>query len=824
MTAKLSRIEDALLKGSLPVLVALALAAGGLGPGSAAAQDRPAGRANYDLAQKFAQENVKKMVFDLNVIPEWIGGTDAFWYRWTTSKGTDFYLVDCGRRKAQKAFDPAVLAAGLSKALGKPVDPASLGIEQLIFPKGTRTVQFAAAEAIWELDRTSGRVRQLPMTELADERSPFNAAQLKIIRDYTGGGTLRGTTLFSPNDRWGVFSRDHNLFVVDALDPAKKEYQLTKDGEAWYGYDSSNDDGSSTKGQNQFVFVTWFPDSKRFFIKRTDNRKVRDMFLLQPLVKPVPTLYRYKNTLAGDEFSPQYELWVFNCETKTGLKIAADRWADQQIGGKAVDGGVYPLLAADKLLFIRTDRTWTRTDLAEADLRTGQVRTVIDEELHPNVTPTSAQVRILGQGQEIIWWSDRDGWGQFYLYDGTGRLKSRITTGGFCARSIVRVDEARRVLYFTASGLESGIDPYYEFLYRIGLDGRGLKRLTPEPATHPLEMLSVSPSGRFFVDNPSRVDLAPQAVVRDMNGLEILALAPPDLSNLTAAGWRAPETFKLKAADDTTDLYGVMWKPFDLKAGVKYPVIMVTYPGPISEAVPKSFSPLQPFAADLAQLGAIVVMFGNRGGSAERSKAYNAFGYGNLRDFGLPDKKVGLERLAAMFPFVDLDRVGVFGGSGGGFQSTSLMLTYPDLFKVCVSWAGNHDNSLMESYWPELNQGVREVPENGRTRFEVHTPTNMELARNLKGHYLIMQGLEDSRVHPAIAYRMIQALIEANKGFDMFIVPDEQHQVSRAKYLPYINRVIWQYFGCYLLGDPRSRAEVFASLKAPIYNEPWRYR
>jgi hypothetical protein len=365
--------------------------------GAAAAQDRPASRANYELAQNFSLENVKKMVFDLNVVPEWIGESDVFWYRWTTSRGTDFYLVDCARRKIELVFDRAVLAGKLSPLIGKPVEPSALAIENLIFSKNGRTVQFVAAGAVWELDRTSGSLRKLPDAELAGENSPFNAAQLKIIRDYTGGGTLRGTTLFSPDDRWGIFAKDHNLFVTDAQDPEKREYQLTTDGEAWYGYDSSADDGSAHKGEKQFVFVNWFPDSKRFFLKRTDLRQVRDMYLLQPLARPVPTLKPYKNTLAGDEHAAQYELWVFDCEKKTGLKIAADRWIDQQIGGKAVDGGVYPLLGVDRLLFIRTDRTWTRTDLAEADLKTGKVRTVIDEELHPNVTPTSAQVRILGQ-------------------------------------------------------------------------------------------------------------------------------------------------------------------------------------------------------------------------------------------------------------------------------------------------------------------------------------------------------------------------------------------------------------------------------------------
>jgi dipeptidyl-peptidase-4 len=437
---------------TLAVLIGILLA-------SAAAQDRPANRASYELAQKFSLENVKKMVFDLNAAPEWLGGSDVFWYRWTTSRGSDFYLVDCARRKIEPVFDRTVLAGKLSRLTGQPVEPAALGIEQLIFPKDSRSVQFAAAGAIWELDRASGNLRRLPDSELADEKSAFNAAQMKVIRDYTGGGTLRGATLFSPDDRWGVFARDHNLFVTDARDPEKREYQLTKDGEPWYGYDSSGDDDAALKGEKQFVFVTWFPDSKRFFLKRTDMRQVRDMYLLQPLARPVPTLKRYKNTLAGDEYAAQYELWVFDCEKKAGLKIAADRWVDQQIGGKAADGGVYPLFGTDKLLFIRTDRTWTRTDLAEADLKTGKVRTLIDEELHPNITPTSAQVRILGQGREIIWWSDRDGWGHFYLYDGNGVLKNRITSGAFCARSVVRVDEIRRTLVFTASGLEPGIDP-----------------------------------------------------------------------------------------------------------------------------------------------------------------------------------------------------------------------------------------------------------------------------------------------------------------------------------------------------------------------------
>lgn len=390
------------------------------------------------------------------------------------------------------------------------------------------------------------------------------------------------------------------------------------------------------------------------------------------------------------------------------------------------------------------------------------------------------------------------------------------TSGPFCCRAIVETDVANRQLYFTASGREPGVDPYYEYLYKVNFDGTGLTRLTPENANHNSETMSISPSGRFIVENHSRVDLAPRALVRDASGKEVLELAAPDISRLKAAGWKAPEPIKVKAADNVTDLYGVMWKPFDFDPAKKYPIVLLTYPGPISEVVPKDFNnPLHNFVTGIAQLGCIVVQIGNRGGSAERSKWYNAYGYGNMRDYGLADNKYAVEQVADMCSFVDIDRVGVFGGSGGGFQTANLMLTYPDFFKVGISIAGSTDNNLMENYWAELCNGVKEINENGRTRFECKTPTSWELAGNLKGHLLIMHGLRDSRVNPAVPFRLMQALIEAGKAFDVCILPDEQHQVTRAKYMPYIQKVMWQYFGEYLMGDPRSKTEVFERYKGP---------
>lgn len=792
-----------------------------LAPPLARSQGTKVTRANYELASKFSEENLKSMLFDMTVVPNWLTGRDMFWYRWETANGVQFYLVDPAAKKVQTVFDTKALAADLTKLFGRPFEADRLPIAALSFIDGGRKARFALSDAVLDYDRKTGRLTKLAEAAAAEAASGFNEAQMKIIRDFTGGGNLKGSYLYSPDGRWAVFARNHNVYLIDSAESPAKEYQLTTDGEPWHTFDFYNEDGSLKDRVNP-VFVTWFSDSSGFYFKRTDRRKVRELWLLQPLTRPYPTLRTYRNALAGDEFIDQSELWVFNCAKKTATKVKAEKWVDQAIGGKAQDGGVYSVPGVPKVYFIRTDRTWSKIDLCEADAVTGDVRTIIGEELKPTVTPTSSQAKILSGGGEIIWWSNRDGWGHFYLYDGQGNLKNRITSGPFCCRKIVRVDAASRTLYFTASGREEG-DPYYEYLYRIGLDGRKLQCLTPENANHLAESLSFAESGRYFVDTHSRVDRAPEAVVRGASGDLVLTLPAPDLSRLRAAGWKAPETFKVKAADKTTDLYGVMWKPFDFDPNLEYPIIMFTYPGPISEVVPKDFNPLSVPVTGLSQLGFVVVMFGNRGGSSERSKSYGDFGYGNLRDFSLADKKAGLEELAATHPFIDINRVGVMGGSGGGFQTTTLMFTYPDFFKVGVCWAGNNDNSLMENYWPEVAQGVQEVREDGRTRFEVKPTDVLDLAKNLKGHFLIMHGLQDARVHPSITYRVVQALIEAGRPFDMYIIPDEQHQFTRAKYLPYLLRVIGQYFAEHLMGDPRTKVEVFEKYGGPVTSAPRRH-
>lgn len=673
-------------------------------------------------------------------------------------------------------------------------------------------------------------------------------AKVTLLPDFQPQRKTRWAAV-SPDEKTIVFARGQNLFMMDGDNYAKAlkkeddntivETQLTTDGEQHWSY--ARRLREEEKGSYRFsdknptprvpaIRVIWSKDSKKFSVVRTDERKVSDLWVINSLANPRPALETYRYGMPGEVNQPQSNIEVFDLATKARVKVKDAKFKDQQIavstapitnlererartiqvdrsgdqdqqqqqqGGQQFGSGPEPKWLAegsDKLYFNRTSRDLKKIDICVADTTTGEVKTLIEERLNTYVE--TKPLYLVNNGQELVHWSERDGWGHYYLFDANGTLKNQITTGEFYCSGIEGIDEKTRTLYFTANGREANEDPYYDHTYSINLGGSGLKLLNPGDATH-----NAAPcdSNKFFVNNSSRINTAPESVLYDAAGNVVMKLETTDLSAMNEAGFKFPEPFKVKADDGITDLYGVMYKPFDFDEKKKYPIIAYVYPGPQTESVTKAFTPRNDRIA-LAQFGFIVIEVGNRGGHPNRSKWYHNYGYGNLRDYGLADKKAAIEQLSRRHAFVDVDRVGIFGHSGGGFMSTAAMLVYPDFFKVAVSSSGNHENNIYNRWWSEKHHGVKEVADkDGNVKFEYNIERNSELAKNLKGKLMLVTGDMDDNVHPANTLRMADALVKANKRFDFFIIPGKRHGFADAT-----NYFFWlraDYFCKHLLGD-----------------------
>jgi dipeptidyl aminopeptidase/acylaminoacyl peptidase len=532
--------------------------------------------------------------------------------------------------------------------------------------------------------------------------------------------------------------------------------------------------------------------------------------------------------MPGDEKVSQAELFAWRVGDREARKLPVSKWKDQRLMNTHYGS------TSERIRLWRRDRLQRNGEFLEIDLANGnEVKVLISESVtEANIEPSSFNVTYFDSTRagDMITWSERTGWGHYYLYDNKGNLKNAITSGPWRAEQIVRLDTAKRVAYIAGVGRESGENPYYRHLYRVNLDGTGFTLLDAGNASHASSAAVLSPSRRYSVDVSSRMDSPPAVVLRDATGGVHMDLEKTDISRLQEMGWKMPEPFKVKAADGVTDIYGNLFKPFDFDSTKKYPIILSIYPGPQTEQVTYTFS-ANAAQQRLAQLGFIVIQIGNRGGSPQRSNAYQAHSYYNLRDYGLADKKAGVEQLAARHPWIDIDRVGMYGHSGGGFMTAAALLVppYNDFFKVGVSSSGNHDNNVYNQNWSEQHHGLREVADTTRrttatdqngqrargarddgdaearaqdqqqTRFDIKVPANHELAENLKGKLLLVHGDMDNNVHPAGTVRLVNALIKANKRFDFMIMPGKPHGFGDMQ--PYFTRMMWEYFAEHLLDD-----------------------
>ena len=755
-------------------------------------------KANFELADKFTTQKMEKMASSLSVDPNWFKDENRFWYEYKNTDGKNWYVVDAEKRTKKTLFDKEEMAAQLAELFEKPFNSKDLPLKDFEYDKGKGLFTF--------------HVDSVEVTYRLENRKLVKGDSLKKKPDDKW-------ITYSPDSTWIAFARTHNLYIMKTDDPDSTEHQFTTDGEKWYSYQRDEKDTTSTKRLR--ARVEWFKHSKKLFSRRLDKRKMGDLWVINSLKKR-PELETYKYSMPGEKHVAQTEVVVFDIESKQDvkLKIEIAGWKDLRVGSggrRSLNTGFFTSKDSDDLYFIVRDRTWKKIAVCKANTTTGEVEVMISEESKPYVSRRFANVAVIEDGKEFIRWSERNGWGQLYRYDSKGNLKKRITNGYFVVGDMMKIDTLKQVIYFRGFGREKGVDPNYTMNYRINFDGSGLKLLSPENATH---SFSMSDKKNYFVDNYSRVDMPAKSVLRDAKGRVVMELEETDISRMVEAGWKMPEVFTVKAADDVTDLYGVMWKPFDFDPAKKYPIIAYVYPGPQVEPFPISFTLTGSRArtVPLAQVGFVVIAMGQRGGSPLRSKYYHNYGYGDLRDYPLADNKYGIEQLAARHSFIDIERVGIFGHSGGGFMSTAAILTYPNFYKVAVSSAGNHDNNVYNNSWSEVHNGIQEktrkvkkkneageAVEEDSTYWEARIEPNTELAKNLKGKLLLVHSDMDNNVHPANTIRMVDALMKEGKRFDFMLVPGKRH--GFANYTPYFERMMWYYFAEHLLGDYRTNVE-----------------
>lgn len=802
------------------------------------AQQTPVTKANYALAARFSPKKLGKMIFSTAVDPHWLKNSDKFWYMYETTEGKKWYIVDPVKGEKKELFNNADLAAKITRIVKDPFDAQNLGLDSMRFVRDENWIQFEVKSTQDEVKKdtaAAGRRNAAGANATAAKKVFYfeynlQTGELIELSDFKKPKRRPNWASISPDGNVVVFGKNYNIYWMDKANYEKAlknendstivEYALTQDGIDGYGYYNdgnlsgsgmTDDEKEKEMKRRRPVFALWSPDSKYFALRRVDNRKVKNLWVINSVANPRPTLETYKYWMPGEKESPTDHLYLFDVANKSSKELNVSQFKDQAVAVWSDPGKVNTrdddwrpsvwLGTKDKFYFTRTSRDLKRIDVCVADVATGTVKPVVEERFNTYIEIN--RIGLINGGKEFIHWSERDGWAHFYLYDENGKLKNQITSGAFHCEDILGIDETKRVLYFSANGKEAGEDPYYLHAYRVNFDGSGLKLLNPGDFDHAMRM---NDGNSFFIDNYSRVNTVPKSVLYNGDGKKIMDLETADFSSLFASGYKFPEIFKAKADDGITDIYGVMYKPFDFDSTKKYPLIEYVYPGPQTEAVNKAFGRGFDRTDRLAQMGFVVITLGNRGGHPARSKWYHNYGYGNLRDYGLADKKAVAEQLADRYKYIDIDRVGIHGHSGGGFMSTAAMLVYPDFFKVAVSSAGNHDNAVYNRWWSEQHHGVKEViSDKGDTSFLYSIEKNPDLAKNLKGKLMLSHGDIDNNVHPANTIRMANALIRANKRFDLVILPGQRHG-----YGDMTEYFFWRqadYFAEHLLGDKTGRSE-----------------
>lgn len=742
--------------------------------------------ADYERAESFLAVNTSDLVSN-NILAQYWQTDDRLIYRRSTESGSDYILVDVPTAEKQPLFDATRLAAELASYTDDEVESSDLSLSQLRLDETGSQLEFDYDDRSYVLDLDSYTLNQLAETPPDEYLSPDGAT--------------------------AAFIDGYNLWARDTA--SNETTQLTFDGEQDYGYATNNAGWLREDGP----VLLWSPDSSKIATFRHDGRNVGEMYLWSTQVGH-GELDAWKYPLPGDDYIFMIERIVIHLEDEpriVALNMSPDPHRSTTSDHIAGRGGVFLDVEfsedSETLSFVSSSRDHKIAQLQIADPETGEVRPVYREEVETYFESgyNAANWRVFPERNEFVWFSEQDNWGHLYLHDlQTGELKRQITEGSWAVLQIQQIDLENEQIYFLGSNRESG-DPYFQYLYRINFDGSELINLTPETANH---QISWSESADYFSDVYSTPTTAPVSVVRNTAGEPQLTLEETSIAALIASGWVAPIPFSVKARDQITDLYGLLYKPSNFDETKSYPVLNYLYPGPQSGSVgTRSFRASRNDKQSLAELGFIVVEL-DAMGTPGRSKSLHDAYYADMGDNGLPDQIEGIRQLAAENPWMDLTRVGIWGHSGGGFASTAGILRYPDFFKVAVSGAGNHDNRNYEDDWGEKWQGLLETfPESNPGEGEPVVTTNYDnqanqlLAANLEGKLLLAHGMLDTNVHPSSTLLVVEALIEADKDFDLLVLPNASHGFGNRRY--FMKRR-WDYFVEHLRGLQPPSEFIFA--------------
>ncbi|MGQ0764745.1 MAG: DPP IV N-terminal domain-containing protein [Gemmatimonadota bacterium] len=731
--------------------------------------------ADYARAERFLGPNVAPLMSGTAGRPTWLRGSSRFWYRATTVPGAVFYIVDPARRTRSEAFDHNRLASALATAVGGTFEGSRLPFPSFDMSGDGRSLSVTVRNSRATCDLVAYTCTTAPAPQ-----PPRNAS-------------------VSPDGRTAVFIRDNNLWARDLA--SSRETRLTTDGIADFGYATNN----AGWVHSDDPVVTWSHDSRQLATFQHDGRGVRDMYLVSTNVGS-PRLDAWKYPLPGDSVIFRIsrvilKLGADNTPSLVRLQLPADQHRSTVSDHVACDGGTicdvqwYP--DGSHLAFISSSRDHKSAWFRIANAATGEVRTLFQETSATQIGDASLTEnlwRVLPGSNELIWWSQKDNWVHLYLHDlTTGALRNRITTGEGNVSSILHIDERSRIIYFMANGREQGRDPYFQHFYRVGFDGRGLTLLTPENGNH---TVTLSPDARYFTDSWSTPDTPPVTVLRETaGGRLVMTLERGDISRLAAAGWKPPTPVTMKARDGTTDIHGLLYTPSNLDSTRKYPIVNRIYPGPQAGSVgSRSFSPARGDNQSVAELGFIVVEIDGMG-TPGRSKAFHDAYYGRMGDNTIPDQVAGMKELARRYPFIDIDKVGIWGHSGGGFATAAAMFRHADFFDVGVAQSGNHDNRNYEDDWGERYQGL--LVRNGESD-NYADEANQTHAAKLRGKLLLAHGAMDDNVPPYNTTLVADALIKAGKDFDLLMFPHARHGYGADN--NYMMRRRWDFFVRHLMG------------------------